>query len=80
MLRTRRSKGPEGAADGAGGDARVASLERENQRLRDLVRRPPSLETVPPVGSALPVLRSAGRKGREPAACSLGPDQSVLLQ
>ncbi|KAL4426721.1 hypothetical protein ABPG77_004777 [Micractinium sp. CCAP 211/92] len=37
MLRTRRSKGPEGAADGAGGDARVASLERENQRLRDLL-------------------------------------------
>lgn len=37
MLRTRRQKAPEGAADGAGGDARVASLERENQRLRDLL-------------------------------------------
>lgn len=40
MLRTRRQKAPDAAAEGAGGDARVAVLERENQRLRDLVRHP----------------------------------------
>lgn len=35
MLRTRRQKAAEAAA--AGGDEQVVALERENQRLRDLV-------------------------------------------
>lgn len=80
MLRTRRQKAPEGAADGAGGDARVASLERENQRLRDLVGRElcSGRLALCDQGAFWSALRSRQRPGRMLCRCIVKKKISCL--
>ena len=64
MLRTRRQSTAE---PGAAGDAQVAALERENQRLRDLVSRHTGAMEWVPLGPGC--LYSNGRGCREQMQC-----------